>query len=132
MSTLREIIEPKNPHLNVSKNFKIPHSPGVRAGGFIFLSGMVAIDDKTGERALGTVASETRQILSNMQHLLESGGSSMSKVMKVNVLLYDLLEFDNMNRVYKEFFQNEPPARTTCGVQLAFGFKIEIEAIALA
>jgi 2-iminobutanoate/2-iminopropanoate deaminase len=132
MSTLREIIEPKNPHLNVSKNFKIPHSPGVRAGGFIFLSGMVAIDDKTGERALGTVASETRQILSNMSHLLESAGSSMSKVMKVNVLLYDLLEFDNMNRVYKEFFPTDPPARTTCGVQLAFGFKIEIECIALA
>jgi 2-iminobutanoate/2-iminopropanoate deaminase len=128
----REIIQPRNPHLNVSKNFNLPHSPGVRAGDFIFLSGMVSIDADTGERAMGTVASETRHILSNMKHLLESAGSSMEKVVKINVLLYDMLEFDNMNRVYREFFPTDPPARTTCGVQLAGGLKVEIECIALA
>jgi 2-iminobutanoate/2-iminopropanoate deaminase len=132
MSTKREIIQPNNPNLNVSKNFNLPHSPGVRAGGFIFLSGMVSIDAQTGERAMGTVASETRHILTNMSHMLESGGSSMSKVVKINVLLYDMLEFDNMNRVYREFFPIEPPARTTCGVQMAGGLKVEIECIALA
>ncbi len=128
----REIIQPRNAHLNVSKNFNLPHSPGVRAGGFIFLSGMVSIDADTGERAMGTVASETRHILSNMKHMLESAGSSMDKVVKINVLLYDMLEFDNMNRVYREFFPKDPPARTTCGVQLAGGLKVEIECIALA
>jgi 2-iminobutanoate/2-iminopropanoate deaminase len=132
MSNAREIIEPKNQHLNVSKNFNLPHSPGVRAGGFIFLSGMVSIDPATGERALGSVASETRQILSNMAHMLESAGSSMSKTVKINVLLYDIGEFDDMNRVYGEFFPNDPPARTTCGVQLSGGLKVEIECIALA
>lgn len=132
MSTSREIIQPKNSNLNVSKNFNLPHSPGVRAEGFIFLSGMVSIDAATGERAMGTVASETRHILSNMAHMLESAGSSMSKVVKINVLLYDMLEFDNMNRVYREFFPKDPPARTTCGVQLAGGLKVEIECIALA
>ena len=63
-----------------SKNFSLPHSPGVRAGGFIFLSGMVSIDPATGERAMGTVASETQQNLSNMAHILESAGSAMNKV----------------------------------------------------
>ena len=132
MSTKREIIQPNNPNLNVSKNFNLPHSPGVRAGGFIFLSGMVSIDAQTGERAMGTVASETRHILTNMSHMLEFARSSMSKVVKINVLLYDMLEFDNMNRVYREFFPIEPPARTTCGVQMAGGLKVEIECIALA
>jgi 2-iminobutanoate/2-iminopropanoate deaminase len=128
----REIIQPRNSHLNVSKNFNLPHSPGVRAGGFIFLSGMVSIDAETGERAMGTVASETRHILSNMKHMLESADSSLEKVVKINVLLYDMLEFDNMNRVYREFFPKDPPARTTCGVQLAGGLKVEIECITLA
>ena len=130
--TTREIIQPKNQHLNVSKNFNLPHSPGVRAGGFVFLSGMVSIDAATGERAMGTVSSETRHILTNMAHMLESAGTSMSKVVKINVLLYDMLEFDNMNRVYKEFFPKDPPARTTVGVQMAGGLKVEIECIALA
>jgi enamine deaminase RidA (YjgF/YER057c/UK114 family) len=59
----------------------------VRAGGFIFLSGIVSIDAATGERAMGTVAGEMRHILTNMTHMLESPGSSMSKVVKINVLL---------------------------------------------
>src|SRR5262249_39574707 len=132
MSTKREIIQPKNANLNVSKNFSLPHSPGVRAGGFIFFSGMGLIDPATGESAMGTVGSEKRQILRKKGHMLESGGSAMNKVVKVNVLLYDMLEWDNMNRVYREFFPTDPPARTTCGVQLAGGLKVEIECIALA
>jgi 2-iminobutanoate/2-iminopropanoate deaminase len=132
MPLAREVITPKNDMLNVSRNFKIPHSPGIRAGDFIFLSGMVSVDPKTGERSLGTVAHETRQILSNMAHMLESAGSSLERVVKINVLLYDMLEFENMNAVYRQFFAKDPPARTTCGVQLSAGLKVEIECIALA
>ena len=132
MSIKREIIQPKNDMLNVSRNFKLPHSPGIKVGDFIFLSGMVSVDDKTGERNLGTVAQETHQILSNMKHMLKSAGSSMERVVKINVLLYDMLEFENMNAVYRKFFPKDPPARTTCGVQLSFGMKVEIECIALA
>ncbi|MEP9379906.1 Rid family hydrolase [Aquabacter sp. CN5-332] len=132
MKLTREIIQPKNPKLNVSKNFNLPHSPGVKVGDFIFLSGMVSIDPETGERALGTVASETRQILTNMSHMLESAGSSLANIVKVNVFLYNMLEFENMNAVYREFFPSAPPARTTCGVQLTGGLKIEIECVALA
>ena len=128
----REVILPKNDKLNVSRNFNLPHSPGIRAGDFIFLSGMLSTDPETGERSPGTMAHETRQTLANMRHLLESAGSSLARVVKINILLYDMLEFENMNRVYREFFPKEPPARTTCGVQLSAGMKIEIECIALA
>ena len=128
----REIIVPRNDKLNVSRSLNLPHSPGIRAGDFIFLSGMLSTDPHTGERSPGTMAHETRQTLANMRHLLESAGSSLERVVKVNILLYDMLEFDNMNRVYREFFPKDPPARTTCGVQLSAGMKIEIECIALA
>lgn len=132
MTVSREIITPRNDKLNVSRNLNLPHSPGIRAGELIFLSGMLSTDPATGERSPGTMAHETRQTLANMRHLLESAGSSLERVVKVNVLLYDLLEFENMNRVYREFFPKDPPARTTCGVQLSAGMKIEIECIALA
>src|SRR2546422_5136269 len=116
MPLARDIITPKNEKLNVSRNLKLPHSPGIKAGDFIFLSGMLSVDPQTGERSPGTVAHETRQTLSNMAHMLESAGSSLDRVVKINVLLYDMLEFDNMNRVYRQFFPKDPPARTTCGV----------------
>ena len=132
MSAKREIIEPKNERLNVSRSLNLPHSPGIRAGDFIFLSGMLSTDPQTGERSPGTMAHETRQTLENMRHLLESAGSSLERVVKVNVLIYDMLEFENMNSVFKKFFPSDPPARTVCGVQLSAGMKIEIECIALA
>ena len=128
----REIIVPKNDKLNVSRNLNLPHSPGIRAGDFIFLSGMLSTDPNTGERSPGTMAHETRQTLTNMRHLLESAGSSLERVVKLNVLIYDMLEFENMNGVFKQFFPANPPARTVCGVQLSAGMKIEIECIALA
>ena len=132
MPVERKIIEPKNEKLNVSRSFNLPHSPGIRAGDFIFLSGMLSTDPSTGERSPGTMAHETRQTLTNMRHLLESAGSSLERVVKLNVLIYDMLEFENMNGVFKQFFPADPPARTVCGVQLSAGMKIEIECIALA
>ena len=132
MPVERKIIEPRNDKLNVSRNLNLPHSPGIRAGDFIFLSGMLSTDPNTGERSPGTMAHETRQTLTNMRHLLESAGSSLERVVKLNVLIYDMLEFENMNAVFKQFFPNDPPARTVCGVQLSAGMKIEIECIALA
>ena len=100
MPVNREIIVPKNERLNVSRNFNLPHSPGVRAGDLIFLSGMLSTDPHSGERSPGTMAHETRQTLTNMRHLLESAGSSLERVVKLNVLLYDMLEFENMNAVF--------------------------------
>src|SRR5437764_9201353 len=131
MTLSRQVIEPKNPALPVEKS-GLPLSPAVRGGDFVFISGMAAIDPAIGEPAHGTVAAETRQILTNMGELLEAAGSSLAKVVKANVLIYSMLEYENMNSVYSEFFPTDPPARTACGVKLIGGHKVEIECIALA
>ena len=80
----------------------------------------------------GTTASETRQILTNLRLLLEAAGSSLDKVVKVNVLLHSMLEAPNMNDVYVRFFPDPPPARTVCGARLPDGVKVIIECTALA
>jgi len=132
MPVSREIIAPHNDKLNVSRNLKLPHSPGIRAGDFIFLSGMLSVDPATGERSPGTVAHETRQTLANMRHMLESAGSSLERVVKINVLLYNMLEFENMNAVYRQFFPKDPPARTTVQAELMRpDMLVEITAIAV-
>jgi 2-iminobutanoate/2-iminopropanoate deaminase len=128
----REIIAPKDPALGVPRNLDLPLSPAIRAGAFVFVSGLVAIDPATGERMHGTVATETRQILAAMTLVLEAAGSSLEKVVKANVLIYSMLEYNNVNEVYREFFPVDPPARTVCGAQLSGGSKVEIECIALA
>src|SRR5947207_3280246 len=118
--------------LDASRKFDLPLSPAIRAGEFVFLSGLAAIDPATGEPMQGTVTAETRQILINIAQLLEAGGSSLAKIVKVNVLIYSMLEYDNMNSVYREFFPTDPPARTVCGATLIGGHKVEIECVALA
>src|SRR5258708_2676349 len=109
MALKREVIEPHNAVLNVSRNFNLPHSPGIRAGDFIFLSGMGAVDPVTGGRNLGPVAAEIRQTLRNMAHVLESAGSGLDRIVKINVVLADIQHYDEMNRVWREFFSINPP-----------------------
>jgi 2-iminobutanoate/2-iminopropanoate deaminase len=92
---------------------------------------MTAIDPATGDRLHGTVAAETQQILTNMAHLLDAAGSSFAKAVKVNALIYSMLEYENINAVYREFFPTDPPARTVCGAGLIGGHKVEIECTAL-
>ena len=90
--------------------------------------------DRPDDRRAGArqVAAETRQILTNMGELLEAAGSSLAKVVKANALIYSMLEYENMNSVYREFFPVDPPARTVCGAGLIGGHKVEIECVALA
>ena len=109
-----------------------PASIVVRGGGFLFLSGLTATDPRTGERMPGTTASETQQILVNLKELLEKTGSSLNKVVKVNVLLHSMLEAPNMSEVYARCFPDPPPARTVCGARLPEGVKVMIECTALA
>ena len=132
MTLSRRVIEPRNPTLNTARNFGLPLSAAVQGGDFVFLSGMAAIDPATGDPLHGTVAAETRQILANMAALLEAAGSSFANIVKVNVLIYSMLEYGNMNEVYREFFPDDPPARTVCGARLIGGHKVEIECVALA
>jgi 2-iminobutanoate/2-iminopropanoate deaminase len=130
-SASRQVIVPKNDILNISRRFNIPHSPGIRANGFIFLSGMIAIDPVSGERKHGTIEEEARQILGNITHMLESAGSSREKVVRVLVMLTDMEKWNAVNEIYREFFPYEPPARSAIGVTLNNGMKIEIECTAL-
>ena len=128
MSPRREIIAPPLPA--AAKG--LPASIAVRGGDFLFLSGLTATDPVTGERVPGTTASETRQILVNLKQLLEAAGSSLDKVVKVNVLLHSMLEAPNMNEVYARFFPDPPPARTVCGARLPAGVRVINECTALA
>src|SRR5947209_18925323 len=68
----RSVIEPVNPRLNVSRNANLPHSPGIRVGDYIFLSGMGPVDPVSGGRNLGPIAEQIRQTLRNIAHMLES------------------------------------------------------------
>jgi len=128
----RTVIEPTNPRLNVSRNANLPHSPGIRVGEYIFLSGMGSVDPVTGGRNLGPIGDQIRQTLRNMAHMLESAGSGLDRIVKINVVLADIQDYDEMNRVWQEFFPVDPPARTTCALQLSNGNGVEIECIALS
>jgi 2-iminobutanoate/2-iminopropanoate deaminase len=103
----------------------------VRGGDFLFVSGLTAIYPTTGAQMRGTTVSETRQILTQLKQLLEAAGSSLDKVVKVNVLLHSMLEAPNMNEVYAHFFPEPPPARTVCGARLPDDAKVIIECTAL-
>ena len=128
----RSVIEPVNPKLNVSRNANLPHSPGIRVGDYIFLSGMGPVDPVSGGRNLGPIAEQIRQTLRNMAHMLESAGSGLDRTVKITVVLADAGDYNEMNRVWREFFPVDPPARTACALQLGNGNGVEIECIALA
>jgi 2-iminobutanoate/2-iminopropanoate deaminase len=125
-------IQPANPLLNASRVGNLPHVPGIRVGDYIFLSGMVPVDPHTGERSHGPIAEQVRVTLSNMRHMLESAGSSLERVVRVHVVLADIADMAEMDRVYGEFFPVEPPARMVWSMQLRFGNGCEIECVALA
>jgi 2-iminobutanoate/2-iminopropanoate deaminase len=128
----RSAIAPENALLNASRVGNLPHVPGIRIGDYIFVSGMVSVDPNTGERNLGPIADQVRTILSNTRHLLESSGSSLERVVRVHVILADISHLDEMERVYREFFPTNPPARMVWSMQLRFGNGCEIECVALA
>jgi len=127
----RSAIQPRNPLLNVSRSANLPHVPGIRVGDYLFLSGMGPIDPRTGGRNHGPIAEQIRATLNNVKHLLESAGSSLERVVRVHVVLADIAHLDEMDRVYREFFPVDPPARTAWSMQLRFGNGCEIECVAL-
>jgi 2-iminobutanoate/2-iminopropanoate deaminase len=110
-----------------------PYSQAVKAGGFVFCSGQIALDPATGEMAAGSVADQTHHVLKNLQAVLEAAGSSLGKVVKTTVFLQDLADFAAMNAVYAEYFPQAPPARATVQVaRLPKDALVEIEVVALA
>jgi len=109
-----------------------PYSQGVRAGELIFTAGQAGLDPTTGRLVEGGIEAQTRQTLENLSSILQAAGSSLSQVVKTTVFLKDITDFQAMNRVYAEFFGDDPPARSTVQVAaLPLGALVEIEAVAV-
>ena len=112
---------------------KGPFSQAIRAGNFLFLSGQAALDSKTGKLlAHGDIATQTEIIIKNILAILKAGGCSLDNVVKVNVFINNLSNFNSFNDVYKKYFVENPPARTTVEIgNFEEGMCIEMDVIAL-
>ncbi|WP_322765934.1 RidA family protein [Cyanobium usitatum] len=112
-----------------------PYNQAVKAGGVLYCSGQIALDPATGLMVgAGDVEAETRQVLSNLQAVLEAGGSSPGQVLRTTVFLADLGDFARVNAIYAELFSDGvSPARACVEVAaLPKGARVEIDCIALA
>jgi len=108
-----------------------PYSQAIRMDGWLFCSGQIPLDPASGQMVQGDIADQTRQVLKNLSNLLEAGGSSLDRCVKVTVYLVDMDDFESVNRVYGEFFVSDPPARACVDVcRLPKGARVEIDAIA--
>jgi len=110
---------------------RVPLSQAIKVGEWVFASGQLGLDVKTGKLVPGGIAAETRQVCENIKAVLEAAGSSLDKVVKVTIYMVALAELMEMNSVFSQYFAVDPPARTTfeC-VGLVGGARVEIEAIA--
>jgi 2-iminobutanoate/2-iminopropanoate deaminase len=109
-----------------------PYSQAIQAGEFLFLSGQVPLDPRTGELVKGDIRQQTEQVLENIKGVLESQKLGMEDVVKVTIFLKNIENFNQVNEVYAAYFPSSPPARSTVEVaRLPRDVEIEIEAIAL-
>lgn len=109
----------------------LPFSEAVRVGDMLYLAGQIGID-ATGTLVAGGIAAETRQTMENIRATLERYGSSLDRVVKATVMLADMAEWAEMNKVYVIYFEEHLPARSAFGATgLALGARVEIECIAV-
>jgi 2-iminobutanoate/2-iminopropanoate deaminase len=108
-----------------------PYSQAIKANGFIFTSGQVAIDPATQQVIAGDVSAQTDRVLRNLSEILEAAGSGLGKVVRCTVFLKNMNDFAAMNAVYGKYFGSAPPARSTVEVaRLPKDVLVEIDAIA--
>jgi 2-iminobutanoate/2-iminopropanoate deaminase len=125
---MREVISTKDAPQAIG-----PYSQAVRANGFIFVSGQVAIDPATQQVLSGGVAAQTDRVMKNLAGILQAGGSRLDKVVRSTVFLKNMGDFAAMNEVYAKYFISAPPARSTVEVaRLPKDVLVEIDVIALA
>jgi 2-iminobutanoate/2-iminopropanoate deaminase len=109
-----------------------PYSQAVKANGFIFTSGQIAIDPATQQVVAGDVAAQTERVLQNVSAILGAAGSGLAKVVRSTVFLKNMNDFAAMNQVYGRFFTSTPPSRSTVEVaRLPKDVLVEIDVIAL-
>jgi len=110
-----------------------PYSQAIRANGFVFVSGQVAIDPANQQVISGDVAAQTDRVLKNLAAILRAAGTGMEKVVRSTVFLKNMGDFAAMNAVYGKYFSSTPPARSTVEVaRLPKDVLVEIDVIALA
>jgi len=110
-----------------------PYSQGIKAGGFVFVSGQVAIDPATQQVVAGDIKAQTERVCQNLKAILEAAGTDLESVVKSTVYLRSMADFAAMNEVYGKYFKNEPPARATVAVAgLPRDVQVEIDVIAEA
>ena len=108
-----------------------PYSQAIKAGGFLFASGQVALDPQSNEFLPGDVRQQTERVLENIKGILEAGGVNLHHVVKTTVFLKDMNDFAAMNEVYGKYFTVAPPARSTVQVaRLPKDALVEIEVVA--
>jgi 2-iminobutanoate/2-iminopropanoate deaminase len=118
---------------DATRRADVPLSAAVKAGGFVFVSGMPPIDSKTGRLVSGDISKQTETCLDNVKATLEAAGSSLEKVVKVTVYASNSAYYGTINKVYARYFPNDPPARTFVTVaSWPMEFDIEIECTAVA
>jgi 2-iminobutanoate/2-iminopropanoate deaminase len=109
-----------------------PYSQAIKANGFVFVSGQLALKPDHAEIVGDTIAKQTEQVLVNLRAILEAAGSGLDRLVKTTVFLQNLGDFNGMNEVYKQHVGDQPPARSTVEVaKLPSGALVEIEAVAL-
>jgi 2-iminobutanoate/2-iminopropanoate deaminase len=109
-----------------------PYSQAVKANGFVFLSGQIALDPMTQQIVEGDVTVQTVRVLENLKAIVEAAGSSIERVVKTTVFLADMNDFAAMNEVYGRYFVSQRPARSTVeAARLPRDVRVEIDLIAL-
>ena len=109
-----------------------PYSQAIRAGGFVFVSGQLALEPGAKELRGGSIEEQTEQVFANLGAILEAAGTGLDRLVKTTVFLQNLDDFQGMNGVYAKHVGDTPPARSTVEVaKLPSGALVEIEAIAL-
>jgi 2-iminobutanoate/2-iminopropanoate deaminase len=110
----------------------LPYSPGIMVGETLYLAGQLGRDPATTKIVQGGIEAETRQTLTNIREVLRDAGMDLGDVVTVTAYLVDFKDFDAYNKVYREFFPKDPPARATVGVNaLNQGGRVELQMIAV-
>jgi 2-iminobutanoate/2-iminopropanoate deaminase len=110
-----------------------PYSQAIRAKGFLFVSGQIPLDPKTGEMVGGDFAAQAARSLDNMKQILTAAGYGLEKVVAVDVFMTDISRFSAFNEVYETFFAGHKPARAVVEVKaLPRGAMIEVKCVAAA
>lgn len=128
----RIAVPPPAPGLDMAAQHGWVQSAAIRAGDYVFVSGVVAVDPESGERLNGSLTSEAQRAFENLQLVLEAAGSSLARLVQVRAMIYDRIEYDALNRVYRQYVPEGPPARTVWSVRIIDAFKVQLDAIALA